>query len=85
MSSVRVLAQSDPVPNLTARWAAYVKQAGDLVSELSAVLRDLDKTADQLAEHKVTVSVDLGPIGNAAASTRRDLEKRSDTPTFKMP
>jgi hypothetical protein len=85
MSSVRVLAQSDPVPNLTQRWGAYVKQAGDLTNELAAVLRDVDKTAAQLAEHKVTVNVDLGPIGNAAAAARRDLEKRSDTPTFKMP
>lgn len=79
------LAQSDPVPNISANWTAYAVAARTAVEKLTGILRDLDKTTEQLAEHDITVSVDLGPIGNAAAAARRDLEKRRDEPTFEMP
>ena len=44
----------------------------------------IDAKAATLAEHGITVDVDLGPIGNAAAAARRDLE-RTSTATFELP
>jgi hypothetical protein len=81
----RELAQQDPVPNLSANWASAAVGARTAVERLTTLLRDLDKTRDQLLEHGIEVSVDLGPIGNAAAAARRDLEKKRDTPAFEMP
>jgi hypothetical protein len=85
MSSVRVLAQSDPVPNLARQLGDAVHDARDATAALIRACRALDTLREQLADHNIAVDVDLGEVGNAAAATRRDLEKRSDTPTFKMP
>lgn len=79
------LAQSDPVPNLNNQWVTAVVNARVHLRDLTRALRELDKTAETLLEHDITVSVDLGPIGNAAAAARRDLERKNDTPTFKLP
>jgi hypothetical protein len=84
-SSVRVLAQSDPVPNLATHLGGSVEVCRKHIEHLTNALRELDKLKEQLAEHKIVVEVDLGPIGNAAAAARRDLEKRSDSPTFSLP
>jgi hypothetical protein len=85
MSNVRVLAQTDPVPNLTGQWGTLATTARQKVDELASILRSLDKIEQQLGERGLRVSTDLGPIGNAAASTRRDLEKQNDRPTFELP
>jgi hypothetical protein len=68
------LAQTDPVPNLSSRWGETVTSARCALADLVTQLRALDDLHDQLAEYKLDVSVDLGPIGNAAAAARRDLD-----------
>ena len=77
VQEARQIAQCDPVPTLTARWGETVTQARQRVAALTDSLRDLDKLADTLAEHDLTIATDLGPIGNAAASVRRDLDKQT--------
>lgn len=84
-STVRQLAQSDPVPNLMANWATYATTAGNIVGRLTDCLRELDKLQDQLAAHDITVDIDLGQIGEAARAARRDLERERPGGTFKMP
>ena len=84
-AAVRQIAQSNPVPNLSARWTDATVRARHAIEDATVCLRQIDDLADQLAAHNVTVSVDLGPIGNAAAAARRDLEKRNGRPTFRMP
>lgn len=79
------LAQTDPVPNLTAQWGQLAAEARRKVDGLAQTLRELDKVRDALAKHDLDVAEDLGPIGNAAAAARRDLEKRRDEPHFEMP
>jgi hypothetical protein len=71
----RNLAQADPTPNLVARWGQLATEARARVQALEQTLRELDRTQAKLAERNLTVSVDLGPVGNVAMSTRRDLEK----------
>jgi hypothetical protein len=69
------LAQQDPVPNLVARWGQLATEARSRVQALEQTLRELDRTQAQLAERDLTVSVDLGPVGNAALSVHLDLSK----------
>jgi hypothetical protein len=69
------LAQSDPTPNLVARWGQLATEARTRVQALEQTLRDLDRTQKQLADRNLTVSVDLGPVGNAALSVHLDLSK----------
>jgi hypothetical protein len=83
--AARVIAQSDPFPNVNAQWGQAVAEANRKVRSLITTLRELDGLTAILEEHGITVSVDLGPIGNAATAARRDLEKQRDTPTFQMP
>jgi hypothetical protein len=83
-SAVRQLAQSDPLPNLSATWTDTAVEVRRLVDNLNVRLRELDKLQATLAEHDITVDIDLGPIGNAARSTRRDLERDTGR-TFEMP
>jgi hypothetical protein len=79
------LAQTDPTPTMVARFGEYQMEARARLANLVITLRQIDTLREQLADHNITVSVDLGPIGNAAAAARRDLEKQRDTPTFQMP
>lgn len=83
-SAVRVLAQQNPIPNLTSVVGQTITEARDKIDSLTATLRALDKLTETLREHKVTVDVDLGVIGNAAAAARRDLERERPT-TFELP
>jgi hypothetical protein len=69
------LATADPGPNLVARWGQLATEARTRVQALEQTLRELDRTQAQLSERNLTVSVDLGQIGNAAMAARRDLEK----------
>lgn len=84
IAEARAIAQSDPVPNLTANWGTLAAKARHRVDELNSLLRELDKTTAALAEKGMVVSVDLGPVGNAAAAARRDLEKQKPH-TFELP
>jgi hypothetical protein len=74
-ATVTSLAQTDPTPNLVARWGQLATEARTRVQALEQTLRELDRTQAQLSERNLTVSVDLGQIGNAAMAARRDLEK----------
>jgi hypothetical protein len=82
---VRQLAQANPVPNLTAQWTDHVMQARRLVGMLTSELRSIDDVQNSLGDHEIRVSVDLGPIGNAAAAARRDLEKQKPGTKFELP
>lgn len=66
LAEARQLAQSDPVPTLTARWGELTAEARKRVAALTDSLRELDKLTQQLAAHQLTISTDLGPVGNAA-------------------
>ena len=78
ISHVRVLAQSDPVPTIVARWGETVHETRRRVAALEDSLRELDQLRDQLAERQLEVAVDLGPVGNAAAVTRRTVLEHED-------
>lgn len=84
-SIIRNIAQSDPVPKLTQQYGEFTRMAKYMLADLTRILRHVDESAATLAEHGITVSVDLGPIGNAAAAARRDLEKQRDGNTFELP
>ena len=86
MSHVKVLTR-DPAASLSERLGQLTETAHTRVFDLVGALRELDKVISDLAGHGVSVTVDLGPIGNAAASVRRDLEREAkhDRPQFRMP
>ncbi len=76
-TTVREVAQRNPVPTLAAGWTADIERARNLIDNLTMILRSIDKTARILEErHDIKLAADLGPIGNAAAAARRDLEKQ---------
>lgn len=66
VQEAHALAQSDPVPVLTARWGDLTAEARKRVAALTDSLRELDKLTQQLAAHNLTIGTDLGPVGNAA-------------------
>jgi hypothetical protein len=84
-TTIREFAQSDPAPKLTARWGEATADTRRVLAQLVVYLRELDALQEQLAERDITVDINLGPIGNAAASVRRDVEKKDRTPKFSMP
>ncbi len=84
-TTVRAMAQANPVKNLTAAWTADVQAARATIDTLNLLLRRLDKTATTLEDcHDLQLAVDLGPAGNAFAAARRDLEKQQPA-GFTMP
>lgn len=83
--AVRAVAQSDPVPNLTARWGEVAQKTSRAVDVLVVCLRELDSVQEQLANREITVDINLNPVGEAAKAARRDLERQRDEPTFVMP
>lgn len=82
--AVRDIAQSDPLPNLTTNLGTTLQAAKKRVGDLTSTLRELDTLQQNLLEHGLDMDIDLGPIGNAAAAARRDLEKQRPH-TFEMP
>lgn len=74
-----------PAPTLTRRLGELKVEADRHVANLATTLRDIDKTRHQLHEHGITMTVDLGPIGNAAAIARRQVDEHKDRPVFTMP
>ena len=87
ISHVRVLAQQDPIPNIVTRWGETVTETRRRVAALEDSLRDLDTIQAQLAERNLTVSCDLGPVGNAAAAARRTIDEHQERHAgdFQMP
>ncbi len=84
-TTVRAMAQSNPVPNMTSAWTSNVEHARTSIENLTVLLRHIDKIAAVLKErHDIVLAADLGPIGNAAAAARRDLEKQQPA-GFTMP
>ena len=84
MPNVKVVTR-DPAASLSERLGQLTESAHTRVFDLVGVLRELDKVREQLEEHGITVQVDLGPIGNAAAAARRDLDRRDESPKFSLP
>jgi hypothetical protein len=83
-TNVRLLAQTDPLANRLRGFGDDLKHARALVADLTTVLRRMDEEANALEEAGVTMTYTLGPIGDSAAATRRDLE-RERGPKFTMP
>ncbi len=85
MSNVKVITR-DPADALAQQLGEATEQARNAVFHLVGALRGLDSVIGKLAEHQIEVKVDLGPIGNAAAAARRDLERQNDSrPSFRLP
>lgn len=83
--TVEQLARHEVIPNLTRRLGDLKVQADKHLANLAATLRQIDETRDQLSEHGINMTVDLGTVGNAASHARRAEEAdRADTP-FHMP
>lgn len=76
---------TQPTANLTRRLGELKVEADRHVANLATTLRDIDKTRHQLHQHGITMTVDLGPIGNAAAIARRQVDEHKDRPVFTMP
>lgn len=78
-------ASGDPLPKISGNLGESVAEARRKIDDLTRILRHIDEHRDRLSEHGIEVVVDLGPIGNAAAAVRRDVEKKNDRPVFQMP
>jgi hypothetical protein len=83
-AELRTIAQQDPLANRLRSFGDDLKHARALVADLTTVLRRMDEEANALEEAGVTMTYTLGPIGDSAAATRRDLE-RERGPKFTMP
>jgi hypothetical protein len=83
-TELRMVAQSDPLANRLRSFGDDLKHAKALVADLTTVLRRMDEEAAALEEAGVTMTYTLGPIGDSAAATRRDIE-RERKPGFRMP
>ena len=78
------LHQQDPLANRLRAFGEDVKHAKALVADLTSVLKRMDEESAALTESGVQMTYTLGPIGDAAASTRRDMDKPR-TGRFEMP
>jgi ABC-type enterochelin transport system substrate-binding protein len=59
-----------PVRALTSRLGELKEEADRRIADLESTLRHIDETKQLLNEHGLTMVVDLGPVGNAAAHAR---------------
>jgi hypothetical protein len=83
-TELRTIAQTDPLANRLRSFGDDLKHAKALTADLEHVLKRMDEEAEALEEAGVTMTYTLGPIGDAAAATRRDLHKDRG-PAFEMP
>jgi hypothetical protein len=83
-NELRTIAQQDPLANRLRSFGDDLKHARALVADLTTVLRRMDEEAAALEEAGVTMTYTLGPIGDSAAATRRDLA-RNNPNKFQMP
>ena len=79
------LAQASPVKSLTARLGELKEQADREVANLETTLRHIDETRGLLNEHGISMTVDLGPVGNAAAHARTAALADKGRPVFSLP
>lgn len=79
------LAQQNPVRQLTSRLGELKEQADREVANLSMTLKALDDTRDILKAHGLTMTVDLGDIGNAAGHARRASLADAAAHAFTLP
>jgi hypothetical protein len=76
----------DPLAALTRSVGEDVTDARRLLERLETVLRRIDEKRAKLAdEDGITVDVNLGAVGNAAAAARRTAEAGAVRPTFALP
>ena len=81
---ITTLAHQSVLPNLTQQLGQEIDEARQLTTRLTASLTRLDQLRDTLKEHGLpTIDIDLGAIGNSAASTRRIEAQKPDT--FELP
>jgi hypothetical protein len=83
-TELRTVAQTDPLANRLRSFGDDLRHAKALTADLTTVLKRMDEEAAALNEAGVSMTYTLGPIGDAAAATRRDLH-RDRGPTFEMP
>lgn len=76
---------AQPAPNLTRRLGELKVEADKHIANLTTTLRDIDKTRHQLHEHGIEMTVTLGPVGDAAAVARRQVDEHKDRAVFTMP
>lgn len=83
--TARQIAQSDPVPILSARWGQVAADTRKAVAALDDKLRELDTLTEQLAERDLVVATDLGPVGNAARAARTASLSDAQARPFTLP
>jgi hypothetical protein len=83
-NELRTIAQTDPLANRLRAFGDDLKKAKLMVEGLTATLKRMDDEAEALEEAGVTMTYTLGPIGDSAAATRRDLA-RNNPNKFQMP
>ena len=76
--------QGDPIANRLHNFGDTLRKAKTRLHELEALLKTLDEEAAALTDAGVTITYTLGPVGDAAASTRRDLQPTGKA-AFEMP
>lgn len=74
----------DPLAVQSKRFGETLRTAKAQVADLESTLRELDDLTGKLAEHGMKIDYTLGPIGDAAAHTRRDID-RENPRTFHLP
>lgn len=80
-----IAAVRDPVTAMTAQFGERVIDAKATLARLEGTLRHIDDLRASLREAGVTVDVDLGAIGNAAAAARRAEAAGQVRPGFVLP
>jgi hypothetical protein len=83
-TELRTIAQTDPLANRLRSFGDDLRHAKALTADLTSVLKRMDDEAEALEEAGVTMTYTLGPIGDSAAATRRDLA-RNNPNKFQMP
>lgn len=84
-SEITQLAQSNPTLSLSTRLGELKVQADRELANLEATLKRIDETKQLLNEHGLSMTVDLGPVGNAAAHARTAQLADSSTHGYTQP
>ncbi len=75
ITHVRVLAQTDPIANRLRSFGDDLRTAKAMVHDLTHLLKRIDEEANALEKDGITMTVTLGPIGDAAMAARRDIDR----------
>lgn len=82
---VRNLASQSPIRSLTTRLGELKEEADKRINDLASTLKHIDETRELLNQHGLVMTVDLGPIGNAAAHARTAQLADAQTEWFTLP